>query len=137
MVNAQFFGSDCLLGRSRRGVTAQNEVRKLHLLSKKFSPGCVITLDTLGNCIVDQVFHVGGLKDLQDLCVCDDDPTGTRLLPTGIPEKYSDRGSPYDENFLFGNAGLSFTDLNNKDIVLFTVKWSKPHTLVAQGLIHQ
>ena len=29
------------------------------------------------------------------------------------------------ENFLFGNAGLSFKDLNNKGIVVFTVKWPK------------
>jgi hypothetical protein len=57
---------------------------------------------------------------LEIICICDDDPTGTRLLPTGIPEKYSERGSPYAANFLFGNAGLSLTDLNNKGIVVFT-----------------
>jgi hypothetical protein len=27
------------------------------------------------------------------------------------------------ENFLFGNAGLSMNDLNNKGIVAFTVVW--------------
>jgi hypothetical protein len=56
-----------------------------------------------------------GLKDLQSLCVCDQDPTGhlKKLLSTGIPEKYSRQGSPGAENFLFGNAVLSFTDLNN------------------------
>ncbi len=49
----------------------------------------------------------------------------TQQLPTGIPAKCSERGSPYAENFLFGNAGLSMNDLNNKDIVVFTVKWPK------------
>ena len=53
--------------------------------------------------------------------MCDEDPTGTKLLPTGIPEEYSQKGSPYAENFLFGNAGLSSTDLNNKGIVVFQV----------------
>ena len=97
----------------------------MHLLPEKFAPGCVVTLDVLGNCIVDQVFHIGGLKDLQALCVCDQDPTGTKLLPTGIPEKFSVHGSPCAENFLFGNNGLSFEDLNNRGIVAFTVKWPK------------
>ena len=69
--------------------------------------------------------QVGGLKDLQALCVCDEDPTGTKLLPTGIPEEYSEKGSPYAENFMFRNAGLSLTDLNNKGILVFTVKWPK------------
>ena len=75
--------------------------------------------------IVDQVFHIGGLKDLQVMCVCDQDPTGEKLLPTGVPEKYSQHGSPSSENFLFGSAGLSFADLNNRGIVAFTVKWPK------------
>jgi len=44
-----------------------------------------------------------------------------KLLPTGVPEKYS----PSAENFLFGSAGLSFADLNNRGIVAFTVKWPK------------
>ncbi len=65
------------------------------------------------------------MKDLQALCVCDRDPTGKKLLPTGIPAEYSQKGSPYAENFLFGNAGLSFKDLNNKGIVVFTVKWPR------------
>jgi len=34
------------------------EVRKLHLLPANFGPGSVITLDTLGNCVVDEVFQV-------------------------------------------------------------------------------
>ena len=34
------------------------EVRKLHLLPANFGPGSVITLDALGNCVVDQVFQV-------------------------------------------------------------------------------
>ena len=99
------------------------EVRPLHLVPKKFKSGCVITLDGLGNCVVDQIFHVCGMKDFQVLCVCDEDPCGTRFLTTDIPAKYSERGSPYDENFLFGNTGLSMNDLNNKDIIAFTVKW--------------
>jgi hypothetical protein len=45
-------------------------------------------------------------------------------MPKGVPGEYSE-GSPYAENFLFGNAGLSFKDLNNKGIVVFTVKWPK------------
>jgi len=84
-----------------------------------------IKLDVLGNCIVDQVFHIGGLKDLQALCVNDADPSGEKLLPTGVPEKHSRYGSPSAENFLFGSAGLSFADLNNRGIVAFTVKWPK------------
>ena len=84
-----------------------------------------IALDVLGNCMVDQVFHIGGLKDLQALCVCDADPSREKLLPTGVPEKHSRYGSPSAENFLFGSAGLSFTDLNNRGIVTFTVKWPK------------
>jgi hypothetical protein len=102
------------------------EVRLLHLVPKKFRSGCVITLDGLGNCVVDEIFHVCGLINLQALCVCDADPNGTKLLPTGIPAKYSERGSPSTENFVFGNAGLSINDLNNKKgIVVFTVKWPK------------
>ena len=65
------------------------------------------------------------MKDLQSLGVCDKDPTGEKLMPTGIPAEYSEKGSPYAENFLFGNAGVSFKDLNNKGIVVFTVKWTK------------
>jgi hypothetical protein len=102
----------------------------MHLLPKSFAPGSVITLDVLGNCIVDQVFHVGGLRDLQALCVCEEDPTGKKLLPTGIPEKYSSQGSPGAENFLFGNAGLSFTDLNNRGIVAFSLKWPKRSSMM-------
>ena len=34
------------------------EVRKLLLLPANFAPGCVITLDVLGNCVVDLVFQV-------------------------------------------------------------------------------
>jgi hypothetical protein len=75
--------------------------------------------------VVDEIFHVCCLKDLQALCVGDEDPTGTKLLPTGIPAKYSERGSPSAENFLFGNAGLSMNDLDNEGIVVFTVKWPK------------
>jgi hypothetical protein len=69
--------------------------------------------------------QVGGLKDLQAMCVCDEDPTGTKLLPTGIPKIYSEKGSPYAEKILFCNAGLSFTDLYNKGIVVFAVKSPK------------
>jgi len=50
---------------------------------------------------------------------------GTQLIPTGIPEEYSQKGSPHAENFLFGNAGLSFADLNNKGVVVFTVSWPR------------
>ena len=42
-----------------------------------------------------------------------------------LPEQCSEKVSPYAENFLFGNAGLSFDDLNWKGIVVFTVKWPK------------
>ena len=70
------------------------EVRLMHVIHKKFKTGCVITLDGLGNCVVDEIFQVCGLKDLQALCI-----------------------------FLFGNAGLSMNDLNNKGIVAFTVVW--------------
>ena len=38
-----------------------------------------------------KTLQVGGLKDWQTLCVCDKDPTGTKLMPTGIPEQYSER----------------------------------------------
>ena len=83
----------------------------------------------LGNCVVDLVFHVGGLSDLQALCVCDRDPSGTELLGLGLPRDVAtlggDPGSPASENFLFSSVGLSFDDLNNKGVVVFTVKW--PH----------
>jgi hypothetical protein len=75
MPNVPFFGSDWLVGRSRRGVTAQNGWR----FDTKFKSGCVIT-PALGNCVVDQIFHVCGLKDLQALCGYEEDPTGTKLL---------------------------------------------------------
>jgi len=32
-------------------------------------------------------------------------------------------GSPASENFLFSSVDLSFEDLNNKGVVVFTVKW--------------
>ena len=51
---------------------------------------------------------------MQAQCVCDKDPTGKKLLPTGIPAEYSEKGSPYDENFLFDNAGLSFKESMTK-----------------------
>ena len=65
------------------------------------------------------------MKDFQALCVCDKDPTGEKMMTTGIPVEYSEKGSPYAEDLLFDNAGLSFKDLNNKGIVVFTVKWPK------------
>ena len=74
--------------------------------------------------------QVGGLKDLQALCLCGEDPAGTKLLPTGIPEEYFQKDSPYAENFLFDNVGLSFTDLNNKGIVVFTVKCPKRSKII-------
>ena len=40
----------------------------------------------------------------------------------GLLAEYSEKGSSCAENFLFGNADLSFKDLNNKGIVVFTVK---------------
>ncbi len=81
----------------------------------------------LGNCVVDLVFHIEGLSDLQALCVCDEDPSGTELLGLGLPRDTAtlrgEPGSPASENFLFSSVGLSFQDLNNKGVVVFTVKW--------------
>ena len=64
------------------------------------------------------------------MCVCDKGPTGKKLLPTVIPEQYFEQGSPYGQNFLFGNAGMSFNDLKNKGIVVFTVDTSSLFTCV-------
>ena len=85
--------------------------------------GCVVTMGALGNAQVDDIFR--GLKDLQALCACRADPTGTGLLGLGIPPDISEKGSPHSEEWLFTQADLSRDDLNNKNIVLFTVKWSR------------
>ena len=85
----------------------------------------MITLGDLGNAEVDEIFHIGGLMDLQAVCKCRADPTGTRLLGLGIPLEISEEGSPHSEEWLFSKAGLSEDDLNNKNIVVFTVKWSR------------
>ncbi len=106
------------------------EVRRWEQLPKPNGPGSVITLGMLGNCVVDLVFHIGGLSDLQALCVCTEDPSGTELLGLGLPKDTvtlcGDPGSPVSENFLFSSVGLSFQDLNNEGVVVFTVKWSCP-----------
>ena len=86
----------------------------------------MITLGDLGNAEVDEIFHIGGLKDLQNLCKCLADPLlGTGLLGLGIPPAKSEEGSPHSEEWLFSKAGLSEDDLNNKNIVVFTVKWPR------------
>ena len=66
------------------------------MLPKDVDSGSVITLGDLGNCVVDQVFQIGGLKDLQSMCVrdCEEDPSGTQLLVIDIPQEYSEAGSP-------------------------------------------
>ena len=108
------------------------EVRLLRQLPKDFGPGSVICLNPLGNCIVDLVFQIAGLADLQALCVHDDDPTGTELLGFGLPTDSTvlggPPGSPASENYLFSSVGLTFTDLNNKGVVVFTVKWPERHS---------
>ena len=43
----------------------------------------MITLGDLGNCVVDQECQIGALKDLQSLCICQEDPSGTKLLGIG------------------------------------------------------
>ena len=90
------------------------------LLPAYFCRGCVITLDDLGNVRVDEIY-IGGLKDLQALCKCRDDPTGAVLLGFGIPPAESEQGSPHSQEWLFSQPGLSEDDLNNKNIVVFTV----------------
>ena len=67
---------------------------------------------------MDDIFHVGGLKDLQALCACRADPTGTGLLGLGIPPDISEKGSPHSEEWLFTQADLSRDDLNNKNSVI-------------------
>jgi hypothetical protein len=44
--------------------------------------------------VVDEIFHIGGLKDLQALCKCRADQTGNGLLDFGIPPAKSEEGSP-------------------------------------------
>ncbi len=95
------------------------------LLPDNFRRGCVITLGNLGNAEVDQIVRIGGLKDVQAICKCRADPTGTRLLGLGIPPAKSEEGSPHSEDWFFSKAGLSEDDLNNKNIVMFTVKWPR------------
>ena len=84
----------------------------------------------LGNCVVDLLFHIGGLSDLKVLCVYTEHPSGTELLGLGLSRDTTtlcgEPDSPVSENFLFSSVGLSFQDLNNKDVVVFTVKWSCP-----------
>ena len=55
----------------------------------------------------------------------DEDPTGTKVLPTVTPANYSERNASHAEKFLFVNTGLSMNDLNNRGVVVFTVKWPK------------
>ena len=58
-----------------------------------------------------------------------DDDSGTELLGFGLPRDPAilggEPGSPASENYLFSSVGLTFEDLNNKDVVVFTVKWPK------------
>ena len=101
------------------------EMRRWELLPDNLRQGCVITMGDLGNAEVDQIFHIGGLKDLQAICKCRADPTGTHLLGLGIPADVSEEGSPHSEEWLFTKTALSQDDLNNKNIVIFTVKWPR------------
>ncbi len=98
-------------------------------LPKGFGPGSVICLNPLGNCIVDLVFQIAGLADLQALYVHADDDSGTELLGFGLPRDPAilggEPGSPASENYLFSSVGLTFEDLNNKGVVVFTVKGPK------------
>ena len=103
-------------------------MRRWELLPANFRRGCVITLGDLGNAQVDDIFHISVLKDLQDICKCRADPRGTDLWGLGIPLEISEKGSPHSEEWLFTHVGLSQDDLNNKDMVVFTVKWP-PYSL--------
>ena len=85
----------------------------------------MITRVDLGDAEVDEIFHKGGLKDLQKLCKCLADPTGTGLLGLGIPPAKSEEGSPHSDEWLFSKVGLSEDDLNNQNTVVFTVKWPR------------
>ena len=95
------------------------------LLPANFRRGCVITLGDLSNAQVDQIFQIGGLKDLQKLFKCRADPTGTGLLGLGIPPTKSEEGSPHSEDWLFSKAGLSEDDLNNKNMVSSSISSSR------------
>ena len=96
------------------------------MLTNFFETKCVITLDELGNSVTvwsTKCFKSGVsriYKSYESVTI-DHDPTGTRLLSTDIPQQYSEKDSPDDENFLFGNTGLSFEDLNKKGIVVTSV----------------
>jgi len=67
------------------------EMRRWELLPDNFCWDCVMTLDNLGNAKVDEIFHIGGLKDLQSLCKCWADPTGAGLLGFWIPPAKSEQ----------------------------------------------
>jgi hypothetical protein len=60
------------------------------------------------------------------LCVQDDDDSGTELLDFDLSRDPAILGgkldSPSSENYLFSCVGLIFEDLNNKGVVVFTVK---------------
>ena len=77
------------------------EMRRWELLPANFRQGCVITLGDLGSAEVDHVFQTGGLKDLQVVCACHTDPTGTGLFGLGIPPAKSEEGSPHCVEWLF------------------------------------
>jgi len=87
------------------------EVRLIRQLPKCFGPGSVICLNPLGNCIVDLVFQIAGLADLQSLCVHRDDLSGTELMVFGLPRDSTvlggQPGSPASENYLFSSVGLT------------------------------
>jgi hypothetical protein len=53
---------------------------------------------------------------------CRENPDGTPLLGLGIDPAYSEMCSPASEDWLFSKEGLSKDDLNNKGVVVFTVK---------------
>ena len=56
------FASDAWLDGSK-----YFEMRRWELLPANFRRGCVVTMGDLGNAEVDEIFHIGGLKDLQTI----------------------------------------------------------------------
>jgi hypothetical protein len=89
----------------------KSEEYSYYVVTSVRSTVCVITLGDLGNCAVDQIFHIcsSDISHMCSLCACDENPDGTGLLGLGIPSAQSQMGYPASEDtlkiqFVFSNS---------------------------------